>query len=69
MQVLDEEWPDVIGEEEPESREEYGRVSEAVGELTSSVLDCKMKGLVDKKVAKILRGYLTSILDNLEEGR
>lgn len=69
MEVLDEEWPDIIGEEEPESREEYGRVSEAVGELTSSILDCKMKGLVNKKVSKILHSYLTSILDNLDEGR
>lgn len=67
MEIVDEEWPDVIGEE-PDSREEYGRVSEAVGELTSAVLDCKMKGLVDEKVAKILRGYLVSISDNLGEG-
>lgn len=66
MKVLEEEWPDVIGEEDLESREEYGRVSEAIGELTSAVLDCKMKGLVDKKMSKILSGYLTSILDNLE---
>lgn len=68
MQVVDEEWPDVIGEE-PESREEYGRVSEAVGELTSAVLDCKMKGIMDSKVSKILSGYLNSILENINEGR
>lgn len=65
MQV--EEWPDVIGEE-PESREEYGRVSEAVGELTSAVLDCKMKGIMVPSVAKNLRDYLTAILHNLDEG-
>lgn len=68
MQVVDEEWPDVIGEE-PESREEYGRVSEAVGELTSAVLDCKMKGIMDSKVSKILSVYLNSILENINEGR
>lgn len=68
MDVVEEEWPDVIGEE-PDSHEEYGRVSEAVGELTSAVLDCKMKGIMDPKVSRILSGYLNSILDNINEGR
>jgi hypothetical protein len=61
-----EEWPDVIGE--TESREEFNRIVEAVGELTSAVLDCKVKGIMSSDVAKPLRDFLTSVLANLEEG-
>jgi hypothetical protein len=65
MELVDE-WPDVIGGE-PDSLEEYGRISEAVGELTSAVLDCRMKGIMDPKISQILHGYLFAILNNLDE--
>jgi hypothetical protein len=65
MGIVDE-WPDVIGEKS-DSLEEYGRVSEAVGELTSAVLDCRMKGIMDPKISQILHGYLSAILNNLDK--
>jgi len=60
-------WPDVVFDES-QPQEEYNRMVEAVGELTSAVLDCKVKGIMIPSVAKPMRDYLTSVLATLEEG-
>lgn len=65
MALAIDEWPDVIGEVEPQ--EEYGRLVEAVGELTSAVLDCQMKGLLIPSTTEGLCGFLTSILSTLKK--
>lgn len=57
---VEEEWPDVVGD--TESREEYSRISEAVGELTSSILDCKMKGLLVPDIAEDLSAFVEIVL-------
>lgn len=66
MQTLNEEWPEVITDEK-EPKHEYGRVSDAVGELTSAILDCKLKGLLVPSTSKELRGFLTAVLQTLDE--
>ena len=66
MKKIEEDWPEIISDE-PITREEYGRVGEAVGELTSAILDCKLKGLLNPNIAKQLRGFMTSVLVTLEE--
>lgn len=65
MAANEEEWADVITF--PDSHEEYGKVSEVVGKLTSAILDCRMKGIMTPSVAKSLRGFLSAILLNLED--
>lgn len=59
------EWPEIIGE--MESCEEYSRISEAVGELTSAMLDAKMKGLLIPEISKSLWGFLEGVQKTLEE--
>lgn len=53
---VEEEWPDVVYEDE--SHEEYSRISEAVGELTSAILDCKLKEILTESLAKDLNMFL-----------
>jgi hypothetical protein len=68
VKPVEEEWPDVIGESE--SREEYSRISEAVGELTSAILDCKLKDILTQDVARDLNGFLsivTSVLNQIKK--
>jgi hypothetical protein len=64
--VTEEEWPEIIGDED--THDEYGRVSEAVGELTSAILDCKFKKLMDPNIVKQLRNFLTGAIQTLDEG-
>lgn len=61
-----DEWPDVVYDE-AESHEEYDRLVEAVGELTSAVLDCQVKGLLVPSATKSLKGFLLAVLTGLEE--
>lgn len=63
---LEEEWPEIVGDDS-DSHDEYGRVSEAVGELTSAVLDCKIKGLMNLEISKQLRGFLVGVLNTLDK--
>lgn len=65
MAITNEEWPDVVYDE-VQACEEYERLSEAVGELTASFLDLQIKGLLVISTTKVLRGFLMSILANLE---
>jgi hypothetical protein len=62
--VKEEEWPDIL--EDNKSQEEYGRISDAVGELTSAILDCKFKELMTPGIANHLRGYFESVLMTLD---
>ena len=58
-QIVDE-WPDVIVESE--QHEEYSRLNEAVGELTSAILDCKHKGLMTPSLANDISNFLSAAL-------
>jgi hypothetical protein len=59
------EWPDVIGE--TEFREEYGRISEAVGELTAATLDAKIKRILAPDIVRSLKAFLTGVQNSLDE--
>jgi hypothetical protein len=63
--VLEDEWPDVVFDDSV-PYEEYNRLVEAVGELTSAVLDCQAKGLLVPSTNQTLRSFLSSLLENLE---
>ncbi len=65
MAIALDEWPDVVFDE-TEAHEEYDRLVEAVGELSSAVLDCQMKGLLVPSTTKSLCDFLASVTTNLE---
>lgn len=62
---FEEEWPDVIGE--LESHEEYGRVSDAIGELTSALIFCNINGILTPGLAKSVHTFLSAVVKSLED--
>jgi hypothetical protein len=64
----EESWPDIIGEEEePEPCEEYGKICDAVGDLTAAILEARLHKVLTPTVASSIHGFLTGVLQSLEE--
>lgn len=63
----EEEWPDVIDDNEGERHPEYATISKAVGELTAAILEAKLHGVLTPLVAESLHGFLEGVQETLEE--
>jgi hypothetical protein len=65
---LDDEFMGFIVEEDGNRHPEFERLNNAVGEMTSAILDCKTKGLLKPEMIVHMREYLTAFMTTLKGG-